>query len=228
MTGQHVLVAGPDQFGCRAGAPIVESTRPACLASISVLTAAFLVAAPSVATGQVLEIADGVAIHYDGPAIYTADGVTPIHIGIATAAIVRAPKDSGAIVTAIERAAQVRGLPSALVTAVAWQESRFRPDSVSPKGAVGVMQLTDAAAKEIGVDRFNVWQNIDGGAAYLRRQLDAFGGDLTLALAAYNAGPGAVQRHGGVPPFEETRNYVTAVLADYARRAARDSSGATY
>ncbi|MDP3749265.1 MAG: lytic transglycosylase domain-containing protein [Phenylobacterium sp.] len=173
-----------------------------------------------------LEIVDGVAIVHDGPAVHTAEGVKPIPTGTATAAITRAPKDPGAITAEIGRAAQVRGLPAALVTAVAWQESRFRPESVSPKGAVGVMQLTQAAADEIGVDRFDTRQNIEGGAAYLRRQLDAFGGDLTLALAAYNAGPGAVQRYRGVPPFSETRNYVKAVLADYARRAARDASGA--
>lgn len=195
------------------------------LASISTLAVLLLTAAPSPSRAQVLEIVDGVTILYDGPAVHTIDGVKPIQFGTPTA-IAQAPRDSRAILAALERAAQTRGLPAALITAVAWQESRFRPDSVSSKGAVGVMQLTQAAAQEAGVDRFDVWQNIEGGATYLRRQLDAYGGDLNLALAAYNAGPGAVRRYGGVPPFNETRNYVTAVLADYARRAAQDTRGA--
>ncbi len=81
------------------------------------------------------------------------------------------------------------------------------------------MQLRPATAAELGVDRFDLAQNVTGGAMYLRRMLDSFGGDLPLALAAYNAGPGAVRRFGGAPPFVETRAYVSAILGRLALNA---------
>jgi cell wall-associated NlpC family hydrolase len=109
-------------------------------------------------------------------------------------------------------AEQRYGLPAGVLAAVARAESGFDPDAVSGAGAVGLMQLMPGTAAELGVDPRDPVSAVDGAARYLRTQLDSFG-DLRLALAAYNAGPGAVRRHGGVPPFDETRTYVARVLA---------------
>lgn len=106
--------------------------------------------------------------------------------------------------------AQAAGLDPSLVLRQMNQESGFRPEARSPKGAVGLMQLMPATAKELGVDPSDPYDNIRGGVRYLKQQMDAFG-DEDLALAAYNAGPGAVKKHGGVPPFRETQNYVRAI-----------------
>ena len=105
------------------------------------------------------------------------------------------------------------GVDPALALAVAQQESGFRQSAVSPAGAVGVMQLMPKTAAWLNVDPYNEAQNIDGGVRYLSMQLKTFGGDETLALAAYNAGPGAVQQYGGVPPYAETQNFVQSVLS---------------
>ena len=107
------------------------------------------------------------------------------------------------------------GLDSDLVRAVVWVESRYCVDIVSPKGAIGLGQLMPATARDMGVDPFNPEQNLWGTAKYLRVGYDTFG-DWTLALAAYNAGPGNVRRYGGVPPFVETQRYVWEVLSVYA------------
>lgn len=114
----------------------------------------------------------------------------------------------------IQQAARKYELPEKLIESVIRAESNFQPDAVSPAGAQGLMQLMPATARELGVsDPFDVQQNIDGGAKYLRQMLDRFGGNLKLALAAYNAGPGTVARYDGDVPYRETRNYVRRVLA---------------
>jgi soluble lytic murein transglycosylase-like protein len=116
-------------------------------------------------------------------------------------------------VIAIIRDAAVRvGLPSSLVTAVAWEESRLHPRAISPRGALGVMQLMPATARGLGVDATDIQANIHGGALYLRQMVNRYGGDVSRALAAYNAGPGAVDRYGGVPPYSETRRYVANIM----------------
>ena len=163
------------------------------------------------ASAQVLAIGeDGTIATYTGAAVWTDSGVTPIP------AYARAP-NPGAAPAAIRRelaaAAAVQALDPALLEAVAWAESRFRHDALSPKGAVGVMQLMPETARMLGVDRFDMTQNIAGGAAYLGGMMRRFGGNRSLALAAYNAGPGAVLRYGGVPPFAETQAYVAQILA---------------
>ena len=106
------------------------------------------------------------------------------------------------------------GVDRSLVKAVIHAESGYNPNAVSSKGAAGLMQLKPATAQDLRVaDSFNPSDNIRGGVRYLRFLLDTFKGDVTLALAAYNAGLGNVAKHGGIPPYEETRNYVSKVLS---------------
>jgi hypothetical protein len=110
-------------------------------------------------------------------------------------------------------AARRHNLDPALVQAVVAVESGFRPDAVSPKGAQGLMQLMPATARYLGVkDSLDPVDNLDGGTRYLRGLLARYNGDVRRALAAYNAGEGAVARHGGVPPYPETLAYVRRVL----------------
>lgn len=114
-------------------------------------------------------------------------------------------------------------LSPALLEAVVWQESRWRADAVSPAGARGLAQLMPSTARYLGVDPDDPHANLEGGARYLREQLDRFDGDLEKALAAYNAGPGRVIRAGGIPDIRETRGYVAAImgrLASHSRPAA--------
>ncbi len=112
--------------------------------------------------------------------------------------------------------AQRHGLDPALVLAVVSVESGFQPKAVSRKGAQGLMQLMPATANSLGVaDAFDAEQNLDGGARHLGALLSQYGGDLSRALAAYNAGQAAVARYKGVPPYAETRGYVRKVLARY-------------
>lgn len=113
----------------------------------------------------------------------------------------------------IRAAADRYGLPPELIAGVIWQESRGNPRAVSHCGAMGLMQLMPATAASLGVNNaFDAAQNIDGGAKYLRQMLDKFGGRVDFAVAAYNAGPGNVSKHGGIPPFRETQDYVPKVL----------------
>lgn len=107
-------------------------------------------------------------------------------------------------------AAAKHGVPEDLFLRLIQQESGWNATARSHKGALGLAQLMPATARGLGVDPHNVAQNLEGGARYLRQQYETFG-TWRLALAAYNAGPGAVQKHGGVPPFRETQNYVRII-----------------
>ncbi|WP_291179409.1 lytic transglycosylase domain-containing protein [Erythrobacter sp.] len=111
-------------------------------------------------------------------------------------------------------------LSPTLIEAVVWQESRWRANAVSPVGARGLAQLMPGTARDLGVDPDDPFANLEGGARYLREQLDRFDGDLEKALAAYNAGPGRVIRAGGIPRIRETQHYVAAImgrLSDHSR-----------
>jgi soluble lytic murein transglycosylase-like protein len=121
-----------------------------------------------------------------------------------------------------DRAADKYGLPRQLVRSVMAAESGYQPLAVSPKGAIGLMQLMPGTAAELGVDPYDPAQNVDAGTRYLRDLLSKYYGGLRHALAAYNAGPAAVDRYNGVPPYRETVNYVFRI-----ENAFKKASGGT-
>ena len=121
----------------------------------------------------------------------------------------------------IGEAASETGLPKALISAVMETESGYHPEAVSPAGALGLMQLMPGTARSVGVqDPLDPRENVLGGARYLRQQLTRFG-SVEKALAAYNAGPKAVEQYGGIPPFRETQSYVRRVLQSIRRLTSR-------
>lgn len=188
----------------QSGSARAAAASPRWLRALAVAASA---AAATPALAQVIEIApDGTATTYAVPAVFTPQGMREI-----AAAPAPGPATGGAVRALLAQAAARERLSPALVTEVAWRESRLRPQAQSNRDAVGVMQLTAGAARDMGVNRFDIAENIQGGAAYLHRMLDRYG-DLSLALAAYNAGPGAVDRYRAVPPFPETQAYVAAIL----------------
>lgn len=126
---------------------------------------------------------------------------------------------AGAMRALVRSAARSADVDPSLALAVAATESHFDPHARSAAGAIGVMQLMPRTAQALGVaNPYDPAQNVRGGTLYLRELLDRFGGDVRRAVAAYNAGPGAVSAHAGVPPFPETRRYVERVMAAYRER----------
>lgn len=157
---------------------------------------------------------------YDQPAVFSAEGATPMRVRPNSPALATTMTPHA---SALSQAADAAELSPDLVEAVAWSESRLRPGLVSPAGAIGEMQLMPATARALGVNAHDSAQNYRGGAAYLSSMMRRYDGDLERALAAYNAGPGAVDRHHGVPPYRETRAYVGAIMERLSKRA--DAAG---
>lgn len=120
------------------------------------------------------------------------------------------------ILNVVSQVAKKYDVDEKLVQALIKQESGFNPKAKSKSGAIGLMQLMPATAKSMGVkDPYNTVQNVEGGVKYLKSMLNRYNGNVILALAAYNAGPGAVDKYSGVPPYKETQNYVKNILANY-------------
>ena len=223
-------MTAPSTFGRDAGAHAPGRRAAPTSAGLAALLAALLVA-PAPAPGADSTGVPGAFVHRgaDGTTVFSdvppgADGTArTAYAGsyrrpVATASCAgldgRALDARGEPFRAgVERAARRHGLDPALAMAVVRVESCFDPRARSVAGAEGLMQLMPATARALGVtDAFSASANLEGGTRYLARMLGRFDGDETLALAAYNAGPGQVRRHGGVPPFPETVAYVRRVL----------------
>lgn len=192
-----------------------------CLFALSALPALVL-AAP--AQADVLEIgAAGEARWLSGPNVIMAGpaqdapaGLAEVDLDIPERAVADAARHASVIPTRyqplVAQLAARYDLSPALIEAVVWQESRWRENAVSPAGARGLAQLMPGTARDLGVNPDDPAANLEGGARYLREQIDRFEGDLERALAAYNAGPGRVERAGGVPRIRETQAYVTSII----------------
>jgi len=203
--------------GTEDGEKLARPVRVTARPQIRFVAAMLICAAfgPAPALALVIDIRpDGSVTRYDGPAV-DIGGTVRSMIG----AYPRRPTGRANLVAPAETAQMIKSaserhqVDSKLVEAVAWQESGFNQGAISPKGARGVMQLMPATARRLGVDPDDIASNIEGGAAYLSNMMRRFNGDLPKTLAAYNAGPEAVEKYGGVPPYAETTAYVRSVMA---------------
>lgn len=120
------------------------------------------------------------------------------------------------LLPSVVSAACSAGIPAGLLDALIIQESRYNAMALSPKGAIGLTQLMPGTASRLGANAYSVEDNIRGGASYLRSMMNTYNGRFHLALAAYNAGPGAVNRYGGIPAYRETQSYVSNILNTWA------------
>ena len=178
------------------------------------------------ARADVLEIGEEGAQWVAGPLVATPAQAAPILSGDVTlpAHVIADPTIQARGVPAIYagKVAELSAkydLSPTLIEALVWQESRWNAAAVSPKGAQGLAQLMPGTARYLGVDPRDPYANLEGGARYLREQLNRFDGDLEKALAAYNAGPGRVARAGGIPRIRETQHYVAAIMTRLAGHA---------
>jgi soluble lytic murein transglycosylase-like protein len=199
--------------GCGVTRAAGEFTWCGWAVTIAALTAATPVAAEVLTIGD-----DGGLQRQDGPALYLTPDLAPAPIESSPRRVSAGPQAND-VASAIDQEARRRAISPALVAAIAWRESRFNAAAVSPKGARGVMQLMPATARSLGVDPADPVANVAGGTAYLSGLMARYDGDLVKSLAAYNAGPGAVDRWHGVPPYAETRAYVAAILDRLAAQA---------
>ncbi len=197
-----VIVAGAFSHATGARADVMEIDGDGAR-----WVAGALVAAP-VAGSQ----AEAALIEASGPEFGTPDGI--LANVVANASGVPAP-----YAAKIQELSHRFDLSPSLLEALVWQESRWRSNAVSHAGARGLAQLMPGTARYLGVNPDDPMQNLEGGARYLREQLDRFDGDIEKALAAYNAGPGRVIKAGGVPNIRETRQYVAAIMGRLANRS---------
>jgi soluble lytic murein transglycosylase-like protein len=209
---------------------------PRWLAITAVLAATAVTAAP--ARADVMQIdADGArwiagaqAAVVDAPATGpAAEAATELGADYAVPLQAIADPERHAALVPHTYSAKVRELAArfdlspALIEALVWQESRWRANAVSHAGARGLAQLMPGTARDLGVNADDPFDNLEGGARYLREQLDRFDGDLERALAAYNAGPGRVERAGGIPRIRETQLYVSAIIGRLASHSRPDT-----
>lgn len=192
--------------------PVLEGSAPKRLPVLGVVLCGVLGFGAAAAGGQELQwsrSADGVfSLENEGPRVVRSRGQ------VSGTLRQRSPFDG-----LIAHHARRTGLEERLVRSVIQVESAWNPRARSNKGALGLMQLMPATARELGVNRvFDAEENIRGGTDYLRQMLDRFNGNLELALASYNAGPGAVSRYGRVPPYPETERYIDKVMHLYRGR----------
>lgn len=202
----------------------------ACLAF-----AAGMVVAAAPARADVMQIDANGARWIAGAQVAVAADPAPVADSIELAADYAVPHQAyadperHAALVPLTYSAKVRELAArfdlspALIEALVWQESRWRANAVSHAGARGLAQLMPGTARDLGVNADDPFDNLEGGARYLREQLDRFGGDLERALAAYNAGPGRVERAGGIPRIRETQLYVSAIMGRLASHSRPDT-----
>lgn len=196
-----------------------SSTRPKILRALAwgVAVAAFAATVhPSAVQAEVIEIgANGsMKVLADTPNATWSSGAAEKGEEVPDVAltVVNDRATDGVYAKTLEQVARSYDISPRLLEALIWQESRGNPAAVSRAGAVGLTQLMPATARQLGVDPRDPAQNMAGGAAYLRQQLNHFNGDLEKALAAYNAGPGRVETAGGVPSIPETKAYVRSIV----------------
>lgn len=178
-----------------------------------------LTVCPAVAQADVFEVGDGgvvtVRANDRGVAVASIDdgaiGAGP-EVPAAALTTIDAPAVPAAYQASLASAAASSRVSPSLLAALVWQESRWRPTALSPKGARGLTQLMPRTAQALAVDPADTAANLDGGARYLRNMLDMFDGNVERALAAYNAGPGRVLRANGLPAIAETRAYVSSII----------------
>jgi soluble lytic murein transglycosylase-like protein len=192
------------------------------LGAAALAVAASLFATP--AQAQVMDIAsDGTVSIRQGSGAATWEVVTPASdktvdqngqpiLPAYAYSDVNPPPVPAQFASALKQAATAANLSPTLLSALVWQESRWNPAAISPKGAIGLAQLMPGTARDLGVNPADPAANLIGGARYLRYLLDQFGGDVEKALAAYNAGPGRVRSAGGIPAIAETRAYVASIV----------------